>query len=150
MTVVHIVQSKVLLGVSLSLRQLVVNKVAFGDELLVELKVQRDLLSLPSLVLERQVRHVKPVLKRDSLVNRHSFNGVLNKYDTFHIGLSTQRSVVSCPALIPPVACLFNTHSPQSSSSVSIFLSPLPLSIEWAFCGRHGKGWAQYDAPCLS
>lgn len=95
---VHIVQSKVLLGVSLSLRQLVVNKVAFGDELLVELKVQRDLLSLPSLVLERQVRHVKPVLKRDSLVNRHSFNGVLNKYDKFHVGLYLRRGV-SCHVL---------------------------------------------------
>lgn len=62
MTVVHIVECEILPRISLSVRQLVVNEVTLGYQLLVELQVQSDLLLLPRLVFERQVRHVKSVL----------------------------------------------------------------------------------------
>lgn len=55
MTMVHILQGEILLRVSLAIRQLVVNEVALGNQFLVELQVQRDLLPLPRLVCQRQV-----------------------------------------------------------------------------------------------
>lgn len=62
MTMIDIVKGKVLLGISLSIGQLIVNKVALGNQLLVQLQLQRDLLPFAGLILERQVRHVKSIL----------------------------------------------------------------------------------------